>query len=273
MDTLNLSSQRTPSTPTPLASSASERGGFRMELHVLDWEAWAGPALADKQAWKAWAGTQEPWENPPPAAAPVASMPALLRRRADSGDRLALEIAFRLAPPGESIPTVFSSRHGQVMRSAAMLKAQAAGEPASPMDFSLSVHNAASGLFSIAAGNRGPSSSLSSRGEGLTAGLLEAQGMIAEGHAKVLLVVSDPVPPDVYRGAWEEEPAGYALGLLLGESGGEAIGFVRERAAGEGEGADGSGTPQALAFLKLLAGGGASASWQRGGHRTAWNRP
>lgn len=207
-------------------------------------------------------------------------MPPILRRRADPGDRIGLEVAFRLAPSGTDLPSVFASRHGQVTRSTAMLQAQAAGDMASPMDFSLSVHNAAAGQYSVAKGDRSQSSSLSSRGEAFTAALLEAQGLVDEGHDRVLAVMSDLMPPEVFRGGWDHEPAGYALGLVLGAFGGEAFELSLWQEDGEEDGQkDGeteAGTetawPQALVFLKALAGDAESATWRRGGRRWDWTR-
>jgi hypothetical protein len=216
--------------------------------------------------------------------APVASMPPILRRRADPADRLALEVAFRLAPggaaDGEGMPSVFATRHGQVARSTAMIHAAIAGEPASPMDFSLSVHNATAGQYSIAAGNRAASSSLSSRGESFSSALLEAQGMILEGKEKVLAVVSDLAPPAILDGHWDGEPAGYALGLILGSSGGEEFEMALDTVetgtgahAGSPAGGADSLEPQALAFLRALAGNRGSVSWSRGSRRWTWTRP
>jgi hypothetical protein len=241
---------------------------FRLPLRILAWEAWAGPSLADRKAWQEWAVSDREWNSILTQTPPVSPMPPLLRRRADPADRLGLEVAFRLAPSGSAIPGVFASRHGQVARSTAMLSAQTAGEPASPMEFSMSVHNAAAGQFSIAKGDRSLSSSLSSRGESFTAALLEAQGMVLEGHDRVLVVMSDRLPPEEYRGRWDEEPSGYALGLILGASGGEGF----EMSLSDCDAGEDSRPPQALAFLKALAGGGPSASWTRGSRRWDWVR-
>ncbi len=212
-------------------------------------------------------------------------MAPILRRRADAADRLGLEVAFRLAPAGDSVPTVFASRHGQITRSASMLKAQTEGVPASPTDFSLSVHNAAAGQFSIAKDDRSMSTSLSGRGESFAAALLEGLGLVAEGHPRVLVVMSDLAPPQVFQGRWDGEPAGYSLGLLLGAmigkdpgDGGTAVNggsftfSLREsRDGGKSDGAD-TEPPQALMFLKLLAGKGERTAWERRGRRWEWAR-
>jgi hypothetical protein len=238
---------------------------FRLPFRIADWEAFAGPALADKEAWRAWAAGPSDWTATATPVAPVPGMAPILRRRADAADRLALEVAFRLAPAG-GLPTVFASRHGQVVRSVAMLQAQAAGEPASPMDFSLSVHNATAGQYAIAAGDRHASTSLSSRGEAFGSALLEAAGLIAEGAPRILVVASDPRMPEAFGALAGSEPAGYALGLLLGDAG-EAWTCT----LAEGPGPD-HAEPQALAFLRALAGGRPRADWSRAGRHWAWER-
>jgi Beta-ketoacyl synthase, N-terminal domain len=244
---------------------------FQLPFHVLAWEAWAGEALSQRDAWRRWAQTDAPWASQLPQAAPVASMPPLLRRRASSADRLALEVALKLAPAGEALPSVFASRHGQVSRSAAMLKAQSAGELCSPMDFSFSVHNATAGQASVVTGDRSGSASLSSRRESFTAALLEAQGLVLEGAAKVLLVISDELPPTLYQGLWQEEGAGYALGLVLGPHQPGTDSFELSLTQGADPALEPL-LPQALAFLKALAGSGPGATWQHGQRLWAWQR-
>ncbi len=256
------------SVPHPARIPAPDPGAvFRLSLRIADWAAYAGPALADKEAWGAWAVSAPPdWSPAETPPAPVVGMPPILRRRADAADRLALEVAFRLAPSG-GLPSVFASRHGQVVRSVAMLQAQAAGEPASPMDFSLSVHNATAGQYAIAAGDRHASTSLSSRGESFGSALLEAAGLLAEGAPEVLVVASDPRLPGIIGSLSDQEPSGYALGLRLCAEGGTAW----TCALTTGPGAD-HGEPQAFAFLRALAGGGTRAEWSRGGRIWTWER-
>jgi hypothetical protein len=257
----------TAKTFQPFAGSPN----FQLPFHVLAWEAWAGEALSRPDAWRRWAQAELPWTSRLPQAAPVSSMPPLLRRRASSADRLALEVALKLAPAGQALPSVFASRHGQVSRSAAMLKAQSADELCSPMDFSFSVHNATAGQASIVTGDRSGSASLSSRRESFTAALLEAQGLVLEGAAKVLLVISDELPPELYQGLWQEEAAGYALGLVLGQPAAGTDSFELSLSQAD-EPSPEPVLPQALAFLKALAGSGSGARWQQGRRLWAWQR-
>jgi hypothetical protein len=190
-------------------------------------------------------------------------MPAALRRRAGRNDRLGLEAAYALAPQGLELPSLFASRHGQVARSAVLLSALAEGSPLSPMDFSLSVHNASAGLFAIARGDRSASTSLAAGGEELAAGLLDAAGQLLEGAPQVLLVAHDEPPPALYDARWDREEGVFGLGLRLGSDGGPTLTVSLTAWEGPDE-----GQPQGLLLAGLLAAGHGVVRWARAGR--AW---
>jgi hypothetical protein len=231
-------------------------------LTVLAWEAWA-PGLAGRAAWAAAPGAYAGADDG--SAPPVAAMPPALRRRAGRNDRLGLEPAYALAPLGHAMPSIFASRHGQVARSAVLLQALAQGQPLSPMDFSLSVHNASAGLFSIARGDRSASTSLAAGGEELAAGLLDAAGQLLEGAPQVLLSAHDEPPPPLYDGHWRREEGTLGLGLRLGPGGGPGPQLTLALQAFDGPD---EGGVQAAVLAGLLARGTGSARWARGGR--AW---
>jgi hypothetical protein len=100
-----------------------------------------------------------------------------------------------------------------------LLDALARAEPFSPMAFSLSVHNAAAGLFSIGREDRSASSSVAAGEDTLPMALLEACGVLAEGAPRVLVVTHDepvPAPFEVYV----DEPAAHAGAAFLLEPAG-----------------------------------------------------
>jgi hypothetical protein len=229
---------------------------------LLDWEAWA-PGLPDKEAWRAWAaggaGLRDDGSSPA-----VEAMAPALRRRAGRNDRLGLETAWRLAPQGAPVVSVFGSRHGQVARSAVLLEALAQGTPLSPMDFSLSVHNACAGLFSIARQDRSASSAVAAGGEELASAMLEAAGLLAEGAESVLLSVHDELPPALYDAHWLREEGTLGLGLRLGPAG-RRLRLSLMEAAPRPEGAS-----QGEVLARLLARGAGTARWSRGGRAWVW---
>jgi hypothetical protein len=65
----------------------------------------------------------------------------------------------------------------------------------SPTDFHNSVHNAASGYWSIGVGSMAPTTTISAYDASFTAGLIEAVALARERAADVLLVVYDAVAP------------------------------------------------------------------------------
>lgn len=97
-----------------------------------------------------------------------------------------------------SMPVVFSSTHGELAKSLQIIKIIETGEEVSPTAFSLSVHNAIAGLFSIVYGNTSEVTVLASGEDGIASAFLEALGLLQEGAPEVLLVFYDEPLPDFY---------------------------------------------------------------------------
>jgi hypothetical protein len=79
-----------------------------------------------------------------------------------------------------------------------MLKDMQSGEDISPTAFSLSVHNAISGLFSIAHSNHQEITVLAPGQDGIVAAFIEALGLLQEGHDAVLVVLYDEPLSEFY---------------------------------------------------------------------------
>ena len=88
----------------------------------------------------------------------------------------------------------------------------------SPTAFSMSVHNTASGLFSIQSGNKAPSTAIAAGHDTVVAGFIEACSILAKGQKEVLLVVTEDQVPDVYRqfSSSGEQPVAAAFILTAG---------------------------------------------------------
>ena len=80
-------------------------------------------------------------------------VPKLLNRRLSPLAKAVFNVAESCLTDGNKLPVVFSSAHGEICKSLIMLQTIQAGEELSPTAFSLSVHNAIAGLFSIAFSN------------------------------------------------------------------------------------------------------------------------
>jgi hypothetical protein len=190
-----------------------------MKASLLRWSAWA-PGLETAEQWQAWARAPQPL---PPTGVPDAKfLPAMLRRRCTPLTRTMLTAAFGAADADElgRLRTVFSSRHGSINESIGLLENVVRREKLSPATFSHTVHNAQAGLFSIAAGNRAASSSLSAQEDSFLAGCLEPLCFLErDPREPVLLVVGDVPLADTFAPLVDEAATPYAVAVQLGAPG------------------------------------------------------
>lgn len=205
--------------PSAIASrhgrpTGAEKSSFSVtHFSIEQWRAWA-PGLETADAWRTWCA--EPFLPDLVDAQPdVAFLPAMQRRRLSRLARMAMSVAWPLVSDGEQVPMVFASRHGETPRTLALLQDLARGEPLSPTQFSLSVHNAVIGQWSILRGDTSEMTAVAAEGDGLEHALLEAAGLLADGAPAVLLVITEESPPDLYRPLVDDVPFAYALALRL----------------------------------------------------------
>jgi hypothetical protein len=136
--------------------------------------------------------------HPQVVTPPCMIVPANLKRRTSLLTRIALEAATQAVKESgadsSTIPTVFASANGEIAVTVEILKemlAEPGGLP-SPTRFHNSVHNAASGYFSISAKNHSFSTSIAAGKDTFLAGLIEAIGVLhSTEFEEVLLVVVD----------------------------------------------------------------------------------
>lgn len=182
-------------------------------FNIETWRAWA-PDLDSLDDWAAWHAAprlvRDEGQQPD-----VSFLPAMQRRRLSRLARMAFHVSWPLAETHPQLPMVFVSRHGETPRTLAILGDLARDEPLSPTQFSLSVHNAIIGLWSIQRGDTSEMTALAGEGDGLEQGLLEAATLLGEGAPAVLLVVAEETPPALYAPFIDDVPFSYALALLL----------------------------------------------------------
>lgn len=177
-----------------------------------------------------WAGWKPDSANETPD---IRFLPALLRRRLDRLGRMTLHAAWKcLQSAGYvdsatvSLPTIFATRHGDVVRTRQLLSDLAHNEALSPTAFSLSVHNSIAGLYSIARKDTAATTVISAGIDTLPQALLEAAGSFAIGsqtresqagepHNEILLVYADDAIPDDYDAYLPQPQPCLALALLL----------------------------------------------------------
>lgn len=238
------------------------------EFVLSDWGAWA-PGLNCKEDWRAWfagsrtIGTQQP-EVP-------SAVPKMLQRRLSPLARAVFNAADQCLSEGENLPIVFSSAHGEVSKSLEMLTAIHAGEELSPAAFSLSVHNAISGLFSIAYANQQEITVIAPGFEGIAPAFIEALGLLQEGANGVGLILYDEPIADFYPvfpyNLNAEFPCALALKVLL-QGDGLPMRFNYSSIPRD----DGEHPVQLLTFLRFLLAEDKSLLVGNQGHSWRWDK-
>jgi hypothetical protein len=141
-------------------------------------------------------------------------------RRLSTGSRLALHTALTLLDkhPGTR-SLVFSSRHGEIERTVQILSAIAAGSSISPTDFTMAVHNTASGQLTISAKLPLPASSVSAGKDSFRQALYEVSAFLAAGLGPVLHVDFETNLPEIYHPQVSPVFPAYAAAFLWDDAG------------------------------------------------------
>jgi hypothetical protein len=184
----------------------------QLVFDLLSWGAWS-PDFQTTERWQQW---QQPNGDlpPKPDSPALAHIPAMQRRRFSRLTKMMLTAAYQ-CQPDMHCRSIFASRHGELTRTLGLLKDIAQQQALSPMAFSQSVHNTASGLFGIVNDNTTTSTSIAAGEQTLTQALIEAYAQLAQSPSPVLVVFGDdPVPP-VYSEFIHEVELPLAFGLYL----------------------------------------------------------
>jgi len=190
--------------------------GSELNFAITGYTAWA-PGIETPEAWAAWA--RVPFVIEGNSEAGVRQMPPMLRRRAGTLGKMALEVAYQALEERSGIPVIFCSRHGEVGRSLGLLRDLVQNQPLSPMSFGLAVHNAIAGLFSIARADHANHPALAAGASTLEHAVIEACGLLADGAEQVLLVAYDQPLPEVFAQFEDSHEQPYAWAWLLEETG------------------------------------------------------
>ena len=192
-------------------------------LCVPRWSAWA-PGLENAEQWSAWAAQEKPPVPTTPDVPEIPFIPASLRRRCSKLGKMLLRTSFAALPPElrDSVPSVFASQGGESLTTLALLEQIAVGELSSPMKFSLSVHNASAGLFSMAAKNQLPSTTIAAGRHTFAAGLLESVTKLqTEEYHNLLFSSGDELLPVELSNSHVEMKYQYGSAFLLSREPGE----------------------------------------------------
>ena len=194
----------------------------------------------------------------------------MLRRRLGPLGRGMLHCAGRVSEGLGPLSSVFASRHGDVARTTPILEDLARGLPPSPTLFSMNVHTAVAGVWSIARQDPSPSTSLAAGPETFGWGLLEAFNLHAATPEKPVLFVygEDPLPPP-FSGFADLEMPLHAVALLIGLPASRRLVLTREPGGPDGPGAPAI-VPQSMQALQTLHSGDPQGPWSERGGTWSW---
>lgn len=170
----------------------------------------------------------------------AATIPMMLRRRLVGTALTAIRCGLGALPAtGKPVEVVSCGRHGDLARTQRLLFGIMEGESPSPLDFSLSVHNALAGMLDLLRRERTGHTSIAAGRATLTAALLElwARLQCAPDRAALLLYAEPPVPEELQD---RTDPALGGTVLALGI---------------EHQGATSPGTPQLAVLRRAVASG------------------
>lgn len=149
-------------------------------------------------------------------AVPVSRIPAMIRRRCSTTMKLSLEVAEQLSEGRVFDYALFCSQHGELDRSMGLLKSIEKEEAFSPTQFSLAVHNASAGQYSLMNTLQCNISALAAGENTLAMGLLEALAYLSLNpeHTVLFLIADDRIPVE-FEDLSITPDERYALGLVL----------------------------------------------------------
>lgn len=154
------------------------------------------PGFPTATAWT----TREPLTGDEPPKPTGTAYDRVNRRRASQmGRAIGDSVAEAMAQAGvepRTTPVIVGSSIGEASAMIGLLDQMwREQEPMSPAVFTVSVHNAASGLLSISMKNKGYTTSIAADYDTPAAALLEGIGLIATGHEAVVCACADEASP------------------------------------------------------------------------------
>ena len=201
------------------------------------------------------------------------SLPALLHRRISSIGQNAFRACSALGMQEDPARFVFCSRFGELDRTLRILRSLSDGEPVSPADFSLSVHNALVGLFSIASKNPQGHTALAAGADTFAYGLTEAIAMLRDGSNRaVLLVYYEEALPQPYEDDTEVSETAVVFAAALEPSTDRRGEIVLTCERLENPNVRRSASAQCRAFIDFLRSGGLELRYTSDRVEWRWQR-
>lgn len=238
-----------------------------MKFAIENCVAWCGN-LRTTEDWQLWSNDKLTYqlEDDLPQ---LKQIPAMQKRRLSRFAKLSFHCVLEsLGENITNIPCVFSSRHGDLHKTAKLIEDVANKNDLSPTNFGLSVHNAVAGLYSIFSNNKHPMTAISAGEDSFLIALVDAYAKLeANKLDRILVVYTDEVVPEKYKQYVSAKEQTISIALILTKqselSEVEVIFKKQQNEMSESE------SFQPLAFLKFLY--GSDKSVKIDSKRYQWN--
>jgi Beta-ketoacyl synthase, N-terminal domain len=197
----------------------------------------------------------------------AADIPVMLRRRLRGVALAAVRCGFGpLRTTAKPVEIVFCSRHGNLPRTQRLLMAMVEKRPPSPLEFSLSVHNALAGMLDLLRRERTGHTSIAAGRDSFAAALIEVAARLGDhqDRAMLLFYVEHEIPREL-KGQTDHGLGGMVLAALIEQPAtrGKPLAVLRPVvAAGT---AERESEAEARSLLSVLEGGGAIRLASRAG--------
>jgi hypothetical protein len=147
-------------------------------------------------------------------------VPAMQRRRLSPFAKIALYVANKTleydANKNNSLPIIFSSRHGDIHKTSILLENLAVQEMLSPTAFALSVHNAVPSLYSILTDNKGAINAIAAGQDSFFMAIVDAYVRLTTGICdEVLFIHADQNLPEIYSAFQDEQQVPHAVAMKI----------------------------------------------------------
>jgi len=186
-----------------------------LEFRVKNCVAWAGELTSDAD-WRGFANGEKMLADVTLAPA-LKQIPAMQRRRLSPFAKMALHCALEASGDvASSVPSVFSSRHGDLHKTSKLIADVADNAPLSPTQFGLSVHNAVGGQFSIYTKNKAPLTAISAGEDTFLMAIADAVCKLnSNDYGSILVVYTEEVVPLKYEKYIQQRQVSIGIALLL----------------------------------------------------------